>query len=219
MQDPTQLTTPVNPQLTVSPASDQTGQVGDPSVVSQSALIADQTSSPIQTVTDSTQTSVNPASAVDPQTATPQSSISPASDPQLIASSPTPPTDPQIPSDQNPLDVLESILAEAKQKAGQKAPAGAGSGGNDQDASASGTTTDPATPPVPPPPTPEEIAAKEAAHQAEIEQQKQQLMAQITQTPEYQARVVQETEKAEEQIKSAAGGDGFQIQQLQHTKI
>jgi hypothetical protein len=44
-------------------------------------------------------------------------------------------------------------------------------------------------------------------------------MQQIAQTPEYQARVQQEAEKAEEATNSTAGGDGFQIEQLQHTKI
>lgn len=164
----------------------------------QAVALTDQSMPPSQVVADSTQTVTNPIPAVDPQTSTLQPGDSPP--------------------DQNPLDVLESILAEAKQKAGQKAPGGEGSGMGQVD-SPPAVTTDPATPPVPPPPTPEEIAAKEAAHQAEIEQQKQQLMAQITQTPEYQAKVQQDAEKAEEESQSSAGGDGFQIQQLQHTKI
>lgn len=198
MQDPTQPTLPVNPQVMAS-----TGQSTPPS----------------QVVADLTQAGVDPTQTVDPPTPTPQPSIPPASDPQLIASSPTQPTDAEASPDQNPLDILESILAEAKQKASQNAPTGEGADGSDR---ASIPTTDPNDPtasPPQPPPSPEEIAAKEATHQAEIEQQKQQLMAQITQTPEYQARVEQEAEKAEEQSKSVAGGDGFQIQQLQHTKI
>lgn len=197
MQDPIQPTSPVDPQA---------------------VALTDQSMPPSQVVADSTQTVINPTPAVDSQPDNPQPTVPPASDPMQIVSSPTQPIDSQAPPDQNPLDVLESILAEAKQKAGQKAPAGEGSGMGQVD-SPPAVTTDPATPPVPPPPTPEEIAAKEAAHQAEIEQQKQQLMAQITQTPEYQAKVQQDAEKAEEESQSSAGGDGFQIQQLQHTKI
>lgn len=196
MQDPIQPNPPVDPQTTVLPVTDQSGQVTDQSVVAQQVLATD------QPIIAQPAMATDPTLAVDPQTSTPQ-----------------PPQPGDSPPDQNPLDVLESILAEAKQKAGQKVPAGEVSGGGDPVASTSTTTTDPASPPAPPPPTPEEIAAQEAAHQAEIEQQKQQLMAQISQTPEYQAKVQQDAEKAEEETQSAAGGDGFQIQQLQHTKI
>lgn len=201
MQNPTQTTSPVDPQLGVHPVSDQPGQLTGQSVVVPPVLATDNPLSPIQAAVDPTQTVADPTQAVDPQTTTPQ-----------------PPQPGESAPHQNPLDVLESILAEAKQKVGQKAPTDQG-GGGDSVAGQSGNTTDHTTPPPPPPPTPEEIATKEAAHQAEIEQQKQQLMAQISQTPEYQAKVQQDAEKAEEESQSSAVGDGFQIQQLQHTKI
>lgn len=109
--------------------------------------------------------------------------------------------------DQNPLDVLEEILNDAKNK-GQKSDPNA--------------------------PTPEQIAAQkeveelkkaEALMQERQQEDVQKMVEQIgeldsiKQTPEYQARVEQIEEKKQEEVSQQQAQDGYEIEQLQHTKI
>lgn len=111
--------------------------------------------------------------------------------------------------DKNPLDVLEDILKEAKAKGGK---------GDDQ----------------PTGPTPEELAAqketedlaaatqvmaqKKAEDQIQIVEQIKELQT-ISDTPEYKAKVGQEEgEKATKDAQDAAS-EGYQINQVGHSKV
>lgn len=110
--------------------------------------------------------------------------------------------------DKNPLDVLEEILKDAKAKGGAgNAPSG---------------------------PSPEELAAEEEARQlaeaqqvmAEKQNEDQQQIVQqiqelqtITQTPENQARLGQINDKKKKEESQKAAGEGFEIEQLGHSKV
>lgn len=110
--------------------------------------------------------------------------------------------------DKNPLDVLEEILKDAKSKGGAgNAPSG---------------------------PSAEELAAQEEARQlAEAEQvmsekkkddeEKLKLQIQelqtITDTPENQARVEQIEEKKQQEANQKVADEGFEIEQLGHSKV
>lgn len=131
----------------------------------------------------------------------------------------------QPPADQNPLDVLESLLAQAKQKgaagAGTVAPPSNAVAGAPDDPSLAGLTTetsDPNAEPIVTQRTPEELAVLEAERQEQIAAQRAQMQAEIAQTPEYQARLQQEAEKKQTDANTAAD-DGFKINQVDHTKI
>lgn len=137
-----------------------------------------------------------------------------APDPNTAAGgvAPTTPTasDPAAPPQKSPLDILEEIL---QQKGGVGEPADAASAA-------------PAAPVVDP-------AAEEAAKLAEIkalEQQsqaedqaalaaKQAELASAKQTPAYQARVKQDQATKQQSDSQNAAHEGYQIKQLQHTKI
>ncbi|HYD34660.1 MAG TPA: hypothetical protein VD999_01190 [Vitreimonas sp.] len=116
----------------------------------------------------------------------------------------------------SPLEILEEILGDAKNKAGAGAPAA------ESAQSAGAVAADPAA-------TSADEAAKLAEIQARIEQQKivdQQLLTQqladlkqIEQTPEYQAKVSQEHAKEEADAAKVAATDGFEIVQLGHKKV
>ncbi len=115
----------------------------------------------------------------------------------------------------NPLDVLEELLKESQAKVG--APGGGLPGG--------GTGPVPAEPAGP---TPEQLQAQaemeeRLRQQAVIDQQaieeRRAELEQIKNTPQYQARVQQDQEKADQQQTQQAAGQGFDIKQLEHTKI
>ncbi len=143
-----------------------------------------------------------------------------------VATQQPPASDP--PADQkSPLDILEEILGDAAKKGGAGAAAGAV-----PTSDAPNTPADPtmsADRQAQPPPPPQEpamtIEEAEAIKQAHLEadqvalQQKVAELQTITQTPQYQARVEQNTAAAttsEEQTNSQAG---FEIVQLEHKKI
>ncbi len=52
-----------------------------------------------------------------------------------------------------------------------------------------------------------------------IKEQQQKLKTELKQTPQYQARLSQEAAKAEKIAQLKTTGDGFEIHQLDHTKI
>lgn len=129
-------------------------------------------------------------------------------------------------SQQDPLAVLENILNEAK----QQDKSDSGKAPDLVKASKNATAKSDKS-------SPEELAKLEAEkkqkeeeerqRQAQleaerlrlIEQQKQKLEKELKQTPQYQARVQQEAEKAEEKKQHASAGEGYEIRQLKHTKI
>lgn len=116
---------------------------------------------------------------------------------------------------QNPLDVLEKLLEDTK-----KQSAGGQAGGD--------------APAAPAGPTEEEIAAAEKAKQiAEYEALKQahaledqkaieeqkKVMEELQHTPQYQARVDQEADKADARQEVKDDQDGLEIRQLEKKKI
>lgn len=120
----------------------------------------------------------------------------------------------QAPNQKNPLDALEQILKEAKQKADQ---------------GKSGTTGEAETTEPPAQSQAEEEAAKlavihqKAAEQGVVDQQaiEQQLVAlqQVVTTPEYQARVSQDEQKKVTDDERSKHADDNAIIQLGHTKV
>ncbi len=106
---------------------------------------------------------------------------------------------------QNPLDVLEDILNDAKKK----------SGGGDPDEAKKKAEEEEA----------QKLAEVEAAEQQQRAKDAQALKQQIAglsaikETPQYQARLEQDAEKQEQQQQDQADGEGFEIRQLGHTKI
>lgn len=120
----------------------------------------------------------------------------------------------QAQNQKNPLDALEQILKEAKEKAGQ----GKGEGTNTSDASEPPVQTQA-----------EEEAAKlavihqKAVEQGVVDQQaiEQQLSAlqQVVATPEYQARVSQDEQKKVTDDEKSKHADANAIIQLGHTKV
>lgn len=124
--------------------------------------------------------------------------------------------DPQTPGvdvgGADPLSVLEDLLKQAGSDGGAAgAPPVAGEAAVDGEK------------------TPEEKAAAQAELEQKLAEQQQrdneQLVAQrekmheLKNTPQYQARVQQDEEKAVEQSEHDAAGEGYEIRQLDHTKI
>lgn len=115
--------------------------------------------------------------------------------------------------DKNPLDILEELLRDS-----------GGSGGG-----AAGGPAEPAKPEEPAEPTPEEKAKareeieQKMADQAVVDAQhvaeQQELLKSLKDTPQYQARVHQDQEKAENSQANQVASDGFEIDQLEHDKI
>lgn len=99
----------------------------------------------------------------------------------------------------SPLDVLETILDEAKSKTRTV---------NQQEQQEEQQR--------------QELAQQDAQQKAEDAQKLRQQIEElktVTQTPAYQARVEQEQEKQEEQEKEKQEQQGYQIVQLEHTKV
>lgn len=106
---------------------------------------------------------------------------------------------------QSPLDALEKILEEAKAKKESSGP-------SEEEVAAE-----------------QKKLAEEAAFNAQKEEQKirdqQELeikiaeLKNVEQTPQYQARVQQHQQEVEEKQQTQADNDGYQIDQLDHTKI
>ncbi len=124
---------------------------------------------------------------------------------------------------QDPLAALEELLK--RQQAKQQAGGGAGLGGSGGGADATDAPTGP---------SPEEVAAQEKAQQlAQYEELKQQrqledaqhlkeqiaALSQIGEMPEEQARQQQHDAVEEQRVGNAAATDGFEIKQIEHTKI
>lgn len=123
-----------------------------------------------------------------------------------------PATDPA--AQKNPLDVLEELLKESQAKVG---------GG-----SMPGMPGDPGAAAEPAGPTPEQLQLQaeyeeKLRQQAILDQQaleqKRAELEEIKHTPQYQARVQQDQEKADVQQAKSSAGQGFDIKQLEHTKI
>ncbi|GIK83465.1 MAG: hypothetical protein BroJett025_00870 [Patescibacteria group bacterium] len=139
---------------------------------------------------------------------------------QQVASAPTPTSAAANPSgggtQKNPLDVLEQLLSEID-----------------------GGKTGNATPAKPSGPTPEEIAAQKAAEELEqrrieyeqkqaqqqvidqekIDQQRQALVEEMSNGTANVARAQQDEQKKIEQEEKQQAEEGFEIVQLDHTKI
>ncbi len=116
------------------------------------------------------------------------------------------PADPAAGGGKSPLDMLEQILKDQKQE-GAEAPA-----------------TPVAAPVVPAEPliSPEELQAQQAAHKAQDEVDLKAKIAEletIKQTPEYQARVEQNAQAQTQAEEAHSGQEGFEIRQLDHTKV
>lgn len=118
----------------------------------------------------------------------------------------------------SPLDVLEELLKESQAKAGA---AGQGPG-----APGGMGAMEPA--PDPNQPTPEQLQLQaemeeKLRQQAIIDQQhleeQRVALGQIKDTPQYKARVQQDQDKVDEQQSKQSAGQGFDIKQLEHTKI
>jgi len=118
----------------------------------------------------------------------------------------------------DPLAVLERVLDETKQKSASDVKTMKQS---DVD-----TSQQTATIAVKTEAAEKETAAAIEEHHAQleaerlrlIEKQRRELKTELKQTPQYQARLAQEAEKAKKQDQAAAD-NGFQIRQLDHTKI
>jgi hypothetical protein len=140
-------------------------------------------------------------------------------DPSLVPATPTVSPDPvqaNVPTSgtpqKSPLDMLEDILADAQKK--DQAKKGEVEAAAKAEAEA-------------------KAAAEKAAQEAALEQekvrqqqedeallhQKQEELKTIVETPEYQARVEQQTAEEQKHADETAAGAGFQITQLGHTKI
>lgn len=113
-----------------------------------------------------------------------------------------------MPDDQkNPLDVLEELLQKTKAKQGSEDPEAAAQVQKEA----------------------EEKAALEqqrlAEEQRQVELDAQQIAVQrasletLKETPQYQARQAQEAEAAQHKVQTLNAQDGFQIEQLKHTKV
>lgn len=114
---------------------------------------------------------------------------------------PLPPTPPQQSGQQNPLDVLEDIIKESKNKVDVEAEE------KKKQAEAEQARQQAA------------IAAQKAAlEQAEIEQKRQELVSEL-QAPESLEAERQKTEDKNQNANEKAQQDGFQIIQVGHTKI
>ncbi len=127
--------------------------------------------------------------------------------PNLPPSTPTDPANPGAPQ-KSPLDILEDILGKDPNAAGAAVP------------DASPAPAD--APPSQPQPTLEEIRALEqemAVRDQAALAAKQAEMASITESPEYQVRVTQDEAAAEQTATASDALEGFEIKQLDHTKI
>lgn len=127
------------------------------------------------------------------------------------------PADPQAPQ-KSPLDILEELLKDSK----KGADGGAGdASGSDAASTSSAETPPPATGEM----TPEERAAldakiaEQAAKDQQVMQQTLQGLESVKTSPQYQAKVEQETKQAEEKQHEDEEHDGHQIRQLGHTTI
>jgi hypothetical protein len=130
----------------------------------------------------------------------------------------------------SPLDILEELLADSKKnsaagtatdQAGNEAAVAAPTGGGGEaPAEAASQATN-----APGEMTPEERAAldaKIAQQQIEDQQTMQQTLAglaEVSTTPQYQARVQQQAEEIEKQKQHQQEQDGHEIRQLKHTTI
>jgi len=136
---------------------------------------------------------------------------------------PTDPTAATDPSQQNPLDILEKLLQDTKSKKAASAATDPSTLGAPLRAPVSPPTeAAPAVPAEEPSLTEEDYERIRAEHdeadQVKIEEQKV-IMEQLKQSPQYKARVQQDEEKASVDQAHQQDQDGFQIEQLDHTKI
>lgn len=149
---------------------------------------------------------------VDPATAAPILSAAAPNSPAAPTATDNQVTPAAGQSTQSPLDVLEQILND--QKAAAQMPAVPGS--------EVGAPQAPPPTTQPPQPTAQEVAELEAQRhledQAEL-QEKISELHQITDTPAYQARVQQDATAQAETTATEASQAGFEIVQLDHTKI
>lgn len=134
-------------------------------------------------------------------------------DPTTVPAAPVPA--PKSDAQKSPLDVLEEILNESKGSSGGPAvdPAAAKAAAEAQAAAEAAKAE----------------AEAMAKVQADMERQRledqQKLKEQITDlktikdTPAYQARVAQDEEKKQEAAATAVAGAGYEIVQLDHTKV
>lgn len=125
---------------------------------------------------------------------------------------------------QDPLAVLENILNEAKEQKGSgQAPDLVGASKSAQSKSNQPSAEELAKLEAEKKQKEEAERQRQAQLEAErlrlIEEQKRKLEQELKQTPQYQARVQQEAEKAEEEKQHASAGEGYEIKQLKHTKI
>ena len=158
----------------------------------------------------------DPVPPVDPQAQTQVAPTNPAE----------PTTNPADPSQQNPLDLLEKLLQDAKNKKGsEKTTAGSDDSGmpplpalDDSVLAASQPPAEPVAVKL----TEQDFERIRAEHdvidQQKIEEQKI-IMEQLKQSPQYQARVRQDEDKATESQEKRDDQDGYEIEQLVHTKI
>lgn len=122
-------------------------------------------------------------------------------------------SDPSGQPQKNPLDVLEELLNDAK--AGAQAPAGVAPAAPDQSAT-------PLAAPEPAGPTPEQLAQMEAEREAQDQAEAQAKLNEIQSvqsTPEFQARIQQDQAAVQQKAQETTAQDGFEIIQLDHTKI
>lgn len=119
----------------------------------------------------------------------------------------------------SPLDILEEILNDPSKKAVQ--PAAAAATGAPPPNPGEPVPAESALPPIPQPSEAEILAQQQAQlikDQAELITEQANLQT-IVDTPAYQARVQQAAATAEESQRQALAGQGFEIKQLDHTKI
>lgn len=118
----------------------------------------------------------------------------------------------------NPLDVLEELLNESSNSGGANVSASGKGGSGDG---------------KPPEPTEEELAAQleqkrvefedmeekhEVIDEQKLTEQREAILG-IKDTQAYQARVEQDSEKKQDEKKKVIAGEGFEIDQLDHTKV
>jgi hypothetical protein len=135
----------------------------------------------------------------DPATPNPASTNAPASDDSAAKG-------------KSPLDALEELLKDAKDKGGAASP---------------GQPAAPAPVKKEEGPSEEErldkLAAQEALHkqqeQLEVQQELQKIKIEAAQSPQAHARMEQDQAKQEEQQSSQQSSKGFEIRQLKHSKV
>lgn len=150
----------------------------------------------------------------DPQVPTP-TGVTPAPTVPPVPAPSTDATTPAAPS-KSPLEILEEMLQASRTQGPAALDTNALDGGQPAASPAA-----PAAAEEPQPTQADTQAAMDAHAIVDQEQIQQQLaqMQEIKNTPEYQARIAQDSAKATEEASKNAQGDGFQIKQLGHTKL